>query len=83
MAHCQYQNKKVLFTDPIFSEGFESYKKKPNWQNIPKMDTINKLDLTCARKLSGSSPPTSKDQRLHGRIVALRSAGNTTVNAPL
>ena len=21
-SHCQYQNKKALFTDPIFSEGF-------------------------------------------------------------
>ena len=23
LGHCQYQNKKALFTDPIFSEGFE------------------------------------------------------------
>ena len=22
LDHCQYQNKKALFTDPIFSEGF-------------------------------------------------------------
>ena len=22
LSHCQYQNKKALFTDPIFSEGF-------------------------------------------------------------
>ena len=22
LGHCQYQNKKALFTDPIFSEGF-------------------------------------------------------------
>ena len=24
LSHCQYQNKKALFTDPIFSEGFDS-----------------------------------------------------------
>ena len=48
------------------------------------------LNRTCAhsgiyhaRKLSADSPPTSKDQRLHGRIVALRSAGNTAVSSPL
>ena len=23
LSRCQYQNKKALFTDPIFSEGFE------------------------------------------------------------
>ena len=23
LSHCQYQNKKALFIDPIFSEGFE------------------------------------------------------------
>jgi hypothetical protein len=23
LSRCQYQNKKVLFTDPIFSEGFD------------------------------------------------------------
>ena len=23
LGHCQYQNKKALFTDPIFSEGFD------------------------------------------------------------
>ena len=23
LGRCQYQNKKALFTDPIFSEGFE------------------------------------------------------------
>jgi hypothetical protein len=22
LGHCQYQNKKALFTDPIFSDGF-------------------------------------------------------------
>jgi hypothetical protein len=25
LGHCQYQNKKALFTDPIFSEGFGKY----------------------------------------------------------
>ena len=24
LSHCQYQNKKALYTDPIFSEGFGS-----------------------------------------------------------
>ena len=24
LSHCQYQNKKGLFTDPIFSQGFGS-----------------------------------------------------------
>jgi hypothetical protein len=27
LGRCQYQNKKALFIDPIFSEGFESYLK--------------------------------------------------------
>ena len=25
LGHCQYQNKKALFTDPIFSECFDTY----------------------------------------------------------
>ena len=25
LSRCQYQNKKALFTDPIFSEGFDQY----------------------------------------------------------
>ena len=27
LSHCQYQNKKTLFTDPIFSEGFDQVDK--------------------------------------------------------
>ena len=30
LSRCQYQNKKALFTDPIFSEGFDiSYQEAP------------------------------------------------------
>jgi hypothetical protein len=25
LSRCQYQNKKALFTDPIFSEGFDQF----------------------------------------------------------
>ena len=28
LGHCQYQNKKALFTDPIFSEGFGAYNQR-------------------------------------------------------
>ena len=28
--HCQYQNKKPLFTDQIFSEGFGHFQKQDN-----------------------------------------------------
>ena len=32
LSRCQYQNKKALFTDPIFSEGFEFYHVKKAWE---------------------------------------------------
>ena len=33
LSCCQCQNKKALFTDPIFSEGFESDKEKKSKKN--------------------------------------------------
>ena len=33
LSRCQYQNKKALFTDPIFSEGFGTYRLNGrNWE---------------------------------------------------
>ena len=42
LGHCQYQNKKALFTDPIFSEGWCGF--------LTKSFILMLLKVTCVHK---------------------------------
>ena len=44
LGRCQYQNKKTLFTDPIFSEGFAG-------SPLQKPDFYHHLMCVCAKPI--------------------------------
>ena len=46
LNHCQYQNKKALFTDPIFSEGFA----KENTDQHTRLKYKNTQYIRCSPK---------------------------------
>ena len=54
LGYCQYQNKKALFTDPIFSEGFglQQQQQLRGRQGEGKKDILPDLAIVSSSKIA-------------------------------